>query len=686
MEVQSMQQLQHCSLPRLRRPRFAATALFALLLSGTAPAARIMSASGHTRGPSTIAANQGTISTFSKGAPGENLFLIANAIAIGPATCVAIRPASPAPATIRGRESEVASNDAGPLTLVGAGFSLAVFDGSDQLLSTLQVDHPVLDVTVRGETAYLACKESGVLVIDLADPAAPTVTDALGVQLACAVGLADNHLCAAGLQGGLTFYDLDDPRHPTYRGYYYTWCFGVNAVAGEGDLFYMVGDFCPLTVIDASDPSVPVEIGSLNLYATGYDVTVEGGQVLVAAGGGSGFRIIDALDPTDPRVVATLPTENAQGVRSAGDYAYVADMARGLVTIDISNPEEPLEIDLDPVASEPQRVALGTTTLALAAGGGGGVHFFDRSEPAAPEEKSRFRTADEARGIDVASGYAYVADRNAGLLVLDLSNPAAPLLVGEWHGCYRAESVTVDGDYAYLCDPGQGLFVFDISDPTLPIEIGHLQISHLQRVVVGGNDFLYAAASNSGFFVLDIADPTHPMEVHWLDISVADLVIQDELLYASGRDALLTILDISIPSTPFIVGVYDDHVSVGEAVAIDGDVALASGLTGGLYLIDVSDPSDPREISEWGLFQKVYGMDVGTDGIYLARGIDGYSILDISTPTDPIEIAYFDDMIDGRALDIVASGTLAITADGVRGALILNPILGRTRCVGKRLW
>lgn len=606
----------------------------------------------------------------------ENLFLVGTALTIGPPLRgVIVDP----PATARSSPGSLSLTPPGtttePLTLVGASFSLLIFDQDNALLSSLEVDHHILDITAQGEFAYLACDESGVLVVDFGDPTAPEVVDTLGVSQACAVAIGDNLLCGASYQGHLSFYDLADPGHPDYTGGHYTGRIVLNAVAAEADLFYVVGDYCPLYVIDASDPTNPYEIGSLTLYATGYDVAAAGDHVVVACG--TSIRTISVADPTHPREVGTLHV-GGKAVRVAGDYAYVADPNRGLSTIDISSPTTPRRIDVDRTGGTPQGVAVGEQSVALMTKGGGSIYFFDRSDPTDPEELGNFQTADEAEGITVAGHHAYVADHKAGLLVLDISDPIAPTLVGGWHGCYRAVSVTVAGDLAYLCDLNQGLIILDVSDPALPVPIGGLPITMLRRVVLGADNVLYGAATLHGLLVIDVADPSQPTLLNTLDFAVRDLALQGDQLCATGRSWLLSILDVTIPREPQVIGNYDNY-SWGQRVGITDDIALVADYEGGLVLLDISNPAVPMELSHWEPYYKVKGIDIAPEGVYLARRIDGYSVLDISDPTDPVEIAHFHDEITGDANDIVVASTFAFTAAGQRGVLVLNPVLGQPR-------
>jgi len=77
---------------------------------------------------------------------------------------------------------------------------------------------------------------------------------------------------------------------------------------------------------------------------------------------------------------------------------------------------------------------------------------FDITNPAAPLELSKLRTADFVDDITVSGNYAYVADRSNGLVIVDISNPTAPTLADSYVTAGYATGVAVAGNYAYVAD------------------------------------------------------------------------------------------------------------------------------------------------------------------------------------------------------------------------------------------
>lgn len=108
-----------------------------------------------------------------------------------------------------------------------------------------------------------------------------------------------------------------------------------------------------------------------------------------------------------------------------------------------------------------------------------------------------------------------------------------------------------------------------------------------------------------------------------------------------------------------------------KAVAADESRKLAFlGSGGGIYILDVSDPSAPRKlfgIVTPGMVNDLFYND-GT--LFVADGESGLRIIDVSTPSSPTEIGYF--YTPGYAGGVTVSGSLAYVADRFGGMSVLQ--------------
>jgi hypothetical protein len=156
--------------------------------------------------------------------------------------------------------------------------------------------------------------------------------------------------------------------------------------------------------------------------------------------------------------------------------------------------------------------------------------------------------------------------------------------------------------------------------------------------------------------------PTQPLELVFPHDSFIEKhpITGKTLLYAAYWDAGLIILDISNPASPQFVSEYNDpapsrynsyhdvkvskELIAGRHITVTGpELELAVGESGVFRIFDTTDPSNPIQLSAWGLpgvdgfgggfqfsphvFQIMHGR------IYLAHNHGGIWVLDISNET-----------------------------------------------------
>ena len=110
------------------------------------------------------------------------------------------------------------------------------------------------------------------------------------------------------------------------------------------------------------------------------------------------------------------------------------------------------------------------------------------------------------------------------------------------------------------------------------------------------------------------------------------------------------------------------------AVAYDSLRSLAfCGSGGGVYILNVSDPSSPVKVSE-GIHTRslVYGLfyDASSERVYIADGDAGLEIWDVSTPSSPVKLGFYD--TPDQAHGVAVSGTYAYVADGSSGLRVID--------------
>ncbi len=219
---------------------------------------------------------------------------------------------------------------------------------------------------------------------------------------------------------------------------------------------------------------------------------------------------------------------------------------------------------------------------------------------------------------------------------------------------------------------------------------------------VRGRYAYVAGYFDDSFSVIDISDPKRPSMVGNLTHAYLNGA-QD--VYVAGRFAYvtswisnrLTIIDISNPSTLRIAGSLYIPLQL-SSVYVSSKYAYVTGgyggTSGGLYIIDVSNPNSPFEVShindsEFGgtatTLEGARGVYVSGDFAYVAAYNDaGLSIINISNPANPVEVGYIQDDLNKRLngpFGVYVSGSYAYVASTSDNAISIVNISNPTNPV-----
>ncbi|MHB1034819.1 MAG: Ig-like domain-containing protein [Pirellulales bacterium] len=374
---------------------------------------------------------------------------------------------------------------------------------------------------------------------------------------------------------------------------------------------------------------------TVTLYADGVAIgsaVAEGTTTLVTTSG--------SLDLADGKHAITA-RQTLPGEEESADSP-----ARG-VTIDTVAPVfmNPVRLGKYDTSGNAEDVAV-SGTFAYVADGSAGLQILDVSDPAAPVRLGAYDTLD-ARDVAVFGTLAYVADGTAGLQILDVTNPAAPVRLGGYDTAGAALGVTVVGTLAYVADGEAGLVVLDVTDPANPVQLGTFDTSGTALSVTISGTLAYVADGIAGLVILDVTDPATPVRLGTLDASDSTLgvAVSGTLAYVADNRAGLQIVDVTNPAAPVRLRAYTTGGDA-HAVAVSGTWAYVTeyrtGLgpggdyrSGGLYVLDVSNPSIPVR---WGSSYYTNGsaLDLGlSEGlVYVAQGAAGLQIIDLDGAPD----------------------------------------------------
>ena len=278
----------------------------------------------------------------------------------------------------------------------------------------------------KATVAYVADAVSGLVAIDLADPAQPRLAATVPVAGARALAVAGRTLYVAAGAGGLRTFDLAAPLQPRELGGLPTT--DARAVAVHG-LHVLIADGAGgLVIADVRNPGSPAVVATLDLNG-------------------------DTAAPNDARDVVTLPHYSnppPAGIKPFSMIAYVTDGAAGVRIVDISDPRAPVLVTTVP-ADDARAIRVkshydgGSNTVAalereylFIANGSAGVSIVNVSDPWSPQPVTAIATAGPASALFVANAfeppnnkdYAYIGMGAAGLAIVDVTDINAPVQAG----------------------------------------------------------------------------------------------------------------------------------------------------------------------------------------------------------------------------------------------------------------
>ena len=183
-------------------------------------------------------------------------------------------------------------------------------------------------------------------------------------------------------------------------------------------------------------------------------------------------------------------------------------------------------------------------------------------------------------------------------------------------------------------------------------------------------DYAYVTAGYSGLQIVDISDPVRPVVVGWYDDNpylVQSVFVSGDYAYVTDPGEFgfntdtwggLLIIDISDPTDPREVGCCSDGESSAYDVFVSGDYAYIAELArwvagpGNIRVVDVSDPQNPEEVATYNTPGYIWEIFVDGDYAYAAmagchQGSHGLLVFDVSDPVNLEEICRYLEMWNG---------------------------------------
>lgn len=282
------------------------------------------------------------------------------------------------------------------------------------LIGNIETEQEACAVTVDSGVAYVANYDDGFKAFNISDPLQPALLGSINS------GRRINDVCKSGNyaylasgywdgEGGLEIMDVSNPANPELLSYVPVQDYAAE-LAISGNIAYVTDNFHGLKIFNVSNPANPIQIGSYNPGSYVLALAVSGNIVCLV--GYSCLWIVDVTNPQNPIERGVYYLDNGRSVAISGNVAYVADAERGILLIDISNPDAP--------------TLLSTLT---------------------PHTENNFMRCK----VDGNRLYTMEFIWNE-VLIYDITNPMSPVLTKRYDSNFTTGDVCVSGNLLYTCN------------------------------------------------------------------------------------------------------------------------------------------------------------------------------------------------------------------------------------------
>ena len=207
-------------------------------------------------------------------------------------------------------------------------------------------------ILIKDETIGISAGECNLTVLDVRDPSNISVLAKIegdeGSFLTGVVSSDQTKLFIGGDRGiGLQIYDITEPTNIAFIGAYDTPGAAEGVVLSHDEKTAFVSDRSALEIIDINDPTNPLLLSTFETPGTVSDAALSPDGKTLYLVNRNFLASVDVSDPANPSLLGYVSTYENGGYSDSlvlstnGKYAYIESTFYGLVIVDISVPGDP---------------------------------------------------------------------------------------------------------------------------------------------------------------------------------------------------------------------------------------------------------------------------------------------------------------------------------------------------------
>lgn len=279
--------------------------------------------------------------------------------------------------------------------------------------------------------------------------------------------------------------------------------------------------------------------------------------------------------------------------------------------------------------------------------------------PGGPYQLERFSLTDGVRDIATYRDEYIVAAGTGGLLTRNIAHDAG----GNEQRVLSAidsRAVRVAGDSAYVLSDDNELLIFDLAPPHGPTLRSRYKIRGDVADFAAGDGLVCLLYGDNELVVLETGKPAGTGQTISIrpEHVVDHVVIHKGVVFGATARGLLMFEPRD--TAPFgAAGIF--RLTDGAGVmAVSGDVLLVAGRSGGLTVVDVSEPREPRWLASHHRVGVIKRLVAQGDDVLLLSDNGKLWLVDIALPTMPTIVSGYD--AGGAVNSLALNGRRAMLA------------------------
>ncbi|MFP4458880.1 MAG: T9SS type A sorting domain-containing protein [Candidatus Zixiibacteriota bacterium] len=522
---------------------------------------------------------------------------------------------------------------------------------------------------------YVLSAKDGLYIMDISEPYHPSVIGHIGSQeeVLNTMDLAETGLLYIGGENFISEVNVDSPSEPQvtksinlpgapakidyHRNRLYI-ALGDHGLVllgttHEENFVYMGMQPGVYTMVKAYAENVlygrldkpkegePRMFNHLFSFPFSHPVTAQVEDNLIYSGGLHNFAIYKMKDnQTQPKMIWNLPNLPTLDCVLKEDYIYLANSWKGLSVYDVANPFEPEQIGNVSTFGTPDNFVMHDDVLYVLSRHSG-IARFDITEPTEPIFL-------DAISIDDFKAFWDVAEYNGLIYVLGARNSDA------------------DNVFIKKIDPVRNTILaeYPVGRVERPDHISGLEFN---------DDILAVNLGYDGIKIMRIEDTDLETlySINYGEAQFYDIEFDGDFMYASDFHGSYYIYRATSDVMPEFIGKIDVSDDGGNGIEPYGGYLLAADATGGLTVIDVSNPKEPELVSN---YPTKWAMDVQVqdDYAFVADAQGQCKVFDL-TEIDNGELALVDSLPHaGYWTHVMLDGDMLYGLDMYHGIYMYN--------------